>query len=377
MDFSKLANYIDTLPALHVPAADIIVYRDHELVFRHMAGYRDMEKKVPVDGNETYNLFSCSKVMTTCAVMQLISAGKLGLDDAVSAYLPAFEELKVETEGGVTPAKTKLTIRHLMSMQGGLDYDLSAPAIVAENNRNSGMGSTLQLVNAMAQKPLHFEPGTDFMYSLCHDVLGAVIEVVSGMKFSEYLKANIWDKVGMMNTGFVFKEEMRATHAAQCFFEGFDKPLRVLAPDDIAYRLSPVYESGGAGLISCTEDYAKFADALACGGKTKSGEQILSPEMIRLWSTPQLCEKGQKTFDGWNRVGYGYALGVRTRIDDKHGRKGPVGEFGWDGAAGSYVFADPVNHISAFFAMHVRNFGYCYDVIHPTIQTLVYEGFGF
>ena len=100
---------------------------------------------------------------------------------------------------------------------------------------------------------------------------------------------------------------------------------------------------------------------------------ILHPEMIQLWSANQLTAHSRHTFNEWNRRGYSYALGVRTRVDLSVGGPGSIGEFGWDGAAGSWTMIDPANHLSAFFAMHVRNCGYAYDVIHPTIRGLIYE----
>ena len=107
----------------------------------------------------------------------------------------------------------------------------------------------------------------------------------------------------------------------------------------------------------------------------KDGQQILSPEMIQLWRANQLTPCSRRSFDLWNRKGYSYALGVRTRVDLTLGGAGNLGEFGWDGAAGSWTMIDPDQHLSAFYAMHVRNFGYAYDVIHPTVRSLIYEGY--
>ena len=123
MNFEKLETYLDTLKEKMVPACDMVVYHDHTPVFRHMAGYRDAGNTVPLAGNETYCLYSCTKVFTTCAVMQLAERGLLNLDDPVSMYLPAYGSLKVNTEDGPVPAQRTLTIRHLMSMQSGLNYD--------------------------------------------------------------------------------------------------------------------------------------------------------------------------------------------------------------------------------------------------------------
>ena len=139
-------------------------------------------------------------------------------------------------------------------------------------------------------------------------------------------------------------------------------------------RVDDYTYGGGAGLLSDVKDYITFVDTLACNGVSRQGVRILSPEMIQLWSANQLAAKSRQTFDQWNRKGYSYALGVRTRVEADLGGKGQVGEFGWDGAASAWNMVDPVNHVSAYFAMHVRNYGYSYDVIHPKIRDLIYRG---
>ena len=373
MRFAKLAAYIDTLPSVGVPGCDLIVYRDHEQIFRRTAGFRDAERTQPMRGDETYWLFSCSKVFTTCAAMQLIEAGKLHPDDLVSAYLPAYAELRVrEADGGLRPARRQMTVRHLLSMQSGLDYDLEAPAIRAALERTGGRATTREIADALASAPLQFDPGEDFLYSLSHDVLAAVIEVASGERFSAYLQAHILLPLGIRDMGFALTDDLMPRQCAiyQCDESGRE----VLCPaDSNNYRLTPSFESGGAGLIASAEDVAAFADALACGGVGGNGARLLLPETIQLWTANQLGPKARRTFDLWNRRGYSYALGVRTRVQDSADGRGQLGEFGWDGAAGSWVLIDPVNHISAFYAMHVRNFGYCYEVIHPKLRELIYE----
>ena len=184
MDFSRLTAYLDSLATVGVPGCDLAVYRDHEQVYRHAAGHRDARKEQPMRGDETYCLYSCTKVFTTCAAMQLIGEGRLSLDDPVSDYLPAYGHLTVRDGEAVRPAKRVMTVRHLMSLQSGLDYDLATPAMQKVMAETGGLATTRQLVDARAQDPLCFEPGTDFLYSTSHDVLAAVIEVVSGQSFS-------------------------------------------------------------------------------------------------------------------------------------------------------------------------------------------------
>ena len=373
MNFTKVTQYMDSLVnEIGIPSVDMIVYRDHQELYRHMAGHKDVEKKIALRGDETYNLYSATKVITTCAVMQLVEQGKINLDDPVAAYIPAFAHMTVKDGDGVRPARRVMTIRHLMSMQSGLNYDGDTPAIRKLLEEKQNMVSTRELVEAKAKDPLEFEPGTNFLYSLSHDVLAVVIEAVSGMKFSEYLTKHIFTPLGMSTIGFALSKNDWDRQCAQYVYNGETKAFEPMPAHDLSYRYTPLYESGGAGLISDVKDYITFADAIACGGVSKDGKRIISPEMIQLWRANQLGPESRKSFDAWNRKGYSYALGVRTRVDNSIGGRGSVGEFGWDGAACAYTAIDPHTHLSIFFAMHVRNFGYCYDTIHPALRDLVY-----
>lgn len=376
MNFQKLTEYVDQMSRVGVPGCDLALYRDHEPIYRHFSGHSDEAGQTPMNGEETYCLYSCTKVFTTCAAMQLIGAGKLALDAPVSRYLPAYEHLTVKDGDEIRPAKRVMTVRHLMSMQGGLDYDLNAAPIREALAAHPEGATTRQLVDALARKPLCFEPGERFQYSLCHDVLAAVIEVVSGLRFSQYLKENIFAPLGLDTISFSFTPAIRDHLCAQYIYNHDTKRPESQPRDSLPYRLDAAYESGGAGLISNVRDYALLADALACDGIGWTGEKILSPEMIRLWSTDQLGPESRRLFDQWKRLGYSYALGVRTRVDTSVGGRGPLGEFGWDGAAGAWTFIDPIHHLSGFYAQHVRGFGYAYDVIHPTLRNLIYEGLG-
>ena len=325
-------------------------------------------------GDEAYLLYSATKVFTTCAAMQLIEQGKLGLDDPVSAYLPAYARLTVKDGDGARPAKTVMTVRHLMSMQSGLNYNTETPAIERVMKENDQRATTRQIAEAKAEDPLDFDPGTDFQYSFSHDVLAAVIEAASGLRFSEYLRENIWEPLHIHGMAMRINDDLRKRLCALYAYDPATYSLKERTREEIEERFNPEYESGGGGMIGGVGDYITFADALACGGRGKDGAFILSPETIQLWSANQLCPRGRRSFDGWHRLGYSYALGVRTRVNDRIGGPGALGEFGWDGAAGAWVMIDPSNRLSAVFGMHVLNYGYNFDVIHPTLRGLIYEG---
>lgn len=374
MDLTRLTAYVDSLASVGVPGCDLAVFRDHEPVYRHAAGFSDAGGTRPMTGGETYWLYSATKVFTNCAVLQLIERGELNLDDPVGAILPAYAHLTVREGQALRPAVRTLTLRHLMSMQSGLDYDMDTPTPRALLQKQGGHATTRQLVDARAGDPLCFEPGTDFFYSLSHDVLAAVIEEVSGLRFSEYLKQNIFDPLKLRCVGFFPDAAVLDRMCAQYTFDEASGRAVPCAKADNSYRFSPEYESGGAGLYGDVDSYIAFADALACGGVGKNGARILSPEMIQLWSANQLGPRARASFDTWGREGYSYALGVRTRVAIFPGSRGQIGEFGWDGAAGAWTMIDPIHRLSAFFAMHMRDFAYCYDVIHPRLRDLIYEG---
>lgn len=373
MCFDKLTAYLDSLDEVCIYSRDLMIYRDHEPIYRHFSGHNDHARITPMNGNETYWLFSCTKVITTCAAMQLVEQGKLQLDAPVSDYLPAYAHLNVLDGDTVCPARAVMTIRHLMSMQAGLDYDLQAPALQEVVKAHPQGATTRQIADAIALKPLAFEPGTRFGYSLCHDVLAAVVEVISGQRFADYVQDHIIAPLGLPTMTFILNPALQARMCAKYWYNHEEKTA-LPAKDDawMPFILSPNHDSGGAGIISDVQDYALFADALACGGVGKTGARLLRPETIDLWRQDQLCPQAKKDFEWWGKPGYSYALGVRTRISLETGGAGALGEFGWDGAAGAWMFADPKNHLSAFLAENVQ-YNALSGSVHSTIRSMIYE----
>lgn len=375
MDFTNLKNYMNRLVnEYHTPGVDCIVYKDHEIIFRYYAGMKDIENNKEMTGNELYLIFSMTKMLTCTAALQLFEQGKYKLDDPISKYLPEFKKMKIsydeidsesaskvttgstigedskKTESGY--AQNKITVKHLFTMGAGLDYALYDEPIM--NALNSGKTSTRELVRAMSEKVLGFEPGTRYNYSLCHDVLGALIEIWSGEKLGDYMRKNIFEPLGMKNTffGVPEDEEKLEKMAARYTYEN-GKPKRLNL--ECAYNLSKEYQSGGAGLTSCTEDYALFLDAFACGGIGKNGNRILMHETVNLIKTNHLQGRQCEDFNQL-RPGYGYGLGVRTHINKEESKSlSPLGEFGWDGAAGAFSMVDTENKLSLTYFQHIHD----------------------
>lgn len=353
----------DALKNHQIPCSDIAVSVDGKMVYRYMNGTRDDEQIVPIKGDELYYLYSASKPITCTAALQLYEKGLIDLEDTVDKFIPEYKNLLVKTEDGIVPAKNAMKIKHLFTMTSGLSYDLTTPEICGQISKNPE-STTLDLVKAMAKTPLEFEPGTHYLYSLSHDVLAAVVEVVSGMSYGEYLQKNIFDVCGMKNTYVGCPEGVRERIVSQYLYdENGDKTS--LMEKENNYILTPKYQSGGAGLVSCVDDYMLFQNALI-GGK------LLKSDTVELMRQDHLSEVEYNDFQNFKQV-YSYGLGVRTNIADKFSVKG---EFGWDGAAGAYGIMDPDNHLVVFYVTHVRNRGYMYSDLHPQIRDAVYHELG-
>ncbi len=411
MNFERITEYLDSLTEGGVPSVDCMIMKDHQVLYRHLKGTSDHERTIPVREDQLYLMFSMTKIQTMTAFMQLVEKGKISLDDEVGKYLPAYRKLMVEnplanTEDlpeerepkiGANAAvllKEPLRIRHLISMQSGLDYDLERPGIRRVLSEKGDAATTRELVDAFPESPLKFVPGTHFLYSLSHDVAAAIIEVVSGEFFGDYLKKHIWDPLGMEHTFFAsplneeltnrgkiqsgaVKEEDGGfpwTLADQYILNEASGRIVPMEPS-CNYQLSKAYESGGAGLISCTQDYAILGDAIACGGTGRNGARILKPETVELIKQNLLGPDSQNDIEtSMGRVGYGYGCGMQVLMyPEKIGSPAPAGVFGWDGAAGSCLIMDSISHTCLVYTMHVRGYGPAYGVIHPRLRDLMYE----
>ena len=368
----KMTAYLDSLLDLGIPSVDLIVYQDHQQIYRHMNGTVNTEKTQPVAADQRYLMFSMTKVQTMTALMQLVEQGKLSLEDEVAKYLPAYKDVKVKTENGEEALKWPLKVRHLVSMQSGLDYDLNRPGIVRVLNEKGQKATTREIVDAFAESPLLFQPGTHFCYSLSHDVAAAVLEVVTGMSFGEYLKKNVWEPLGMKNTFFAKPDNTALERLAQQYI--CDETGIVPMEQTCNYQLSESYESGGAGLVSCTEDYAILADAIACGGISAKGVRILKPESVERFKQNLLYSDSMNDIARtMGRVGYGYGCGMQILLNPEMvGSPAPAGVFGWDGAAGACIQMDTASKTSFVYIMHVRNCGMAYGVIHPKLRDMVF-----
>lgn len=366
MNFEYMKNFMDSLTEWIIPGNSVVIYKDGKKVFEYSSGYSDLEKKIKKTGEEQLYIYSCSKVATVTAALQLYEQGKFLLSDPLYEYLPELKKMYVKDGDRIKAAENPITIRDLFTMTAGLSYATNTPAFEKARKLTDGKMDTRTVIKCLAEEPLLFEPGARWNYSLCHDVLAVLAEVVSGMRFSEYMKKNIFEPLDMNNSYYHAPNDVIIS--PQYIYEIQDtKNIVELQQKEHtsgvvkrAYGNELVfgenYDSGGAGIITTVDDYAKFAAALANSGTGLNNNRILSSATVKLMKTNQLNEAQRKTMN-WRRLrGYGYGLGVRTLIDKaESGSNSSIGEIGWGGAAGATIIADTEEKVALFYAHHMLN----------------------
>ena len=334
------------------------IMQNDEVRFEGSFGYADIENKILMSSENTiFPIASMSKVITVAGIMQLYEQGLFKMWDPVSEYLPGFKNTKIARENPdgsymIVDAKEEITLRQLFTMTSGVPYpwgDTAAGRIRIEKEKEyaeSGkpVPGNVEYCNLVGQLPLAFEPGEKWMYGFSIDVLGAVIEVLSGKTLGVYLKENIFEPLGMKNTGFYVPAENHSRIATLYHIQ------EKLKPEGRDYPASkPAFESGGGGLFSTIGDYSRFAQMLLHGG-TLDHVRILGRKTVDLISTDHLTPEQRKS-DSWDtQRGYGYGLGVRVMTNPElAGINGSVGEWGWDGAFGNWFCVDPKENLTCVY----------------------------
>ena len=372
MNFEPMKAFMDRLTSWRIPGNSVSVCVNNKEVFNYQSGYADLENQIKMTPDKLFNIYSCSKVTTVTAALQLYEKGYFLLDDPLYDFIPAFREMYIkDSEGNRTKSENPITLRHLFTMTSGLTYNMDTLAIKEAIKNGNGKAETLDIVNAIAKSSLSFEPGTAWQYSLSHDVLAGVVEVISGKKFRSYVKENIFEPLGM-NESYYCNEGVRDKMAEQYKYVNTKESDLVKLQSETdnksignvvnvgkanEHAFSTEHDSGGAGITTSVGDYSKLASALANFGLGASGERILSKGTVELLRTNQLNNPELLKNFNWSQLkGYGYGLGVRTLTDKaKSGSTGNIGEFGWGGAAGATVLVDPDIGLSVFYTHHMLN----------------------
>ncbi len=354
MNFQKVDNFANGIVGDKIPGISIIVTEGTEQIYKNSFGVSDIDSKSPMNEDVIVNFYSMTKPITCVAALQLFEQGKFLLDDPLYRYIPEFKDVVVKNENGeLTPSEKPILIKDLFCMTSGYDYNLESEELCALKAKNNKM-PTVEAIKALAKTPLIFTPGEKWKYGLSHDILAALVEVISGQRYSEYVRDNIFIPLGMNNSGF-HKSELGKEIASQYEYNT-QKGKSEKISNSCVYRFGSEYDSGGAGLISCAKDYSLFAMALANGGIGSNGNRIIGSRTLELMGRNHLTDEQIRATDYEEQKGYGYGLGVRVLVDGaKAGTNASEGEFGWNGAAGGYMLIDLKRKLSIVSVQHVLN----------------------
>ena len=335
----------------NVAGMSAMVFQGGHEQFFGTAGLADREQGRPIARDTIFRLFSMSKPVTSAACMLLVERGELDLCTPVGDYLPQYANMKVCSPDGLVPAERPVLVMDLMSMSSGLSYpgnsdesDRAVARVFDEEQRRMDAGdpmTTQQLMAAVGECPLAFQPGLAWRYGLSADVVAAVVEKVSGMRFGEFLQQELFGPLGMVDTGFWVPPE-KMNRFAQVY-RRHDDGLKPFLGRNLAvgrYDVPPAYEAGGAGLVSTVDDYMRFARMLLGEGMLE-GTRVFSPRTVALMRQPQL--PAEKLGNYWEAP-QGYEYGHLMRVMVRDGWCAGLcshGEFGWDGWLGTYFTVAP------------------------------------
>lgn len=348
-----------------LPGSITLVARHGQACLLDIAGQRDLERGTPMTADTIFRLYSMSKPITSIALMTLFERGLFALDDPVHRFIPSWRGLAVRKAGAfplfeTEPCARPMTIRDLLRHTSGLTYDFLRESNIDYAYRklqvgNPTPGYTLQdMIDQLAQLPLEFSPGASWNYSLATDVLGHLIEVLSGQSLPEYLQQTLFEPLGMVDTAFNIAPE-KVDRLASCYERDAAKKL-VLNDDgqDSQFR-DRVFWSGGGGLLSTVPDYYRFCQMLL-GGGSLDGQRVIGSRTLEYMTANHLpggvdlSAIAMGSFSETQYEGVGFGLGFASKIDPiKNGNPTSHGSFFWGGLASTLFWVDPAEELVVIF----------------------------
>jgi CubicO group peptidase (beta-lactamase class C family) len=356
-----------------IPGAVVLIARNGKVAYLEAIGFQDREKKVPMSTDAIFQIASMTKPFTSVAIMMLVEEGKILLSDPASVYLPEFKTLQVGVEKinvatgnaelSLEPAQRQMTIQDLLRHTSGLTYSFLGKSLVKEAYSEAKVfdpNQTLaEFVTKLSKLPLAHQPGTTWDYSMSTDVLGRIVEVVSGVPFDQFIADRIVKPLRLSDTGFFVAEEKAGRVARPQVDPATGKPPPIA---DVTKR--PNWMSGGGGMVSTASDYVRFSQMLLNGGEL-DGARLLSPHTVALMTSDQTppdiaySREALQIFEPLGiaptpRDGQGFGLGfmVRTRTGQNM-VPGSPGVFYWQGAWGTAFWVDPKEKLIAVLLVQV------------------------
>ena len=370
-----------------LPCAQVQVLRKGEVVHEAVMGQADRERQVALTRDAVYRIYSMTKPITSLAFMMLVEEGKVALDDPVTRFIPEWKHLGVYSAGTgpwvTTPTARPMQMVDLLRHTSGLTYGFqmrtnvdAAYRTLKVADRDRSLDVT-RFVDELSRLPLEFSPGDAWNYSISTDVLGVLIERITGRPFQDDLKSRIFDPLQMHETSFVVRED-QADRFAACYLPTPQGGMNLLDdPQKSAFLKSPTFYSGGGGLVSTADDYMKFCRMLLAGGEA-NGHRLISPATLRLMTAnhlpggKDLTALSRSLFSESTNAGVGFGLGFAVVFDPVSAMvPSSQGEYYWGGAASTAFWIDPVEDIAVVFMTQLL--GSSTYPVRRELRTLVYS----
>jgi CubicO group peptidase (beta-lactamase class C family) len=373
------------------------VFRKGELVHTGMSGFMDIERNKPMREDAIFRIYSMTKPITAVALMMCVEEGLLGLDDAVATHIPSWKKLGVYMSGMptlladqppaflTTPVERPMKVVDLVTHTSGLTYGFMMRTAVDAAYRKLKIndfqtpGGLETFIEQLSTLPLEFSPGTQWNYSVSIDVMGYLVQKLSGMSFGEFLRTRLFEPLGMVDTAFWCPPE-KLDRFTSCYQPRQGGGLKVQDDGQAStYARPPELESGGGGLVSTVHDYMRFCRMMLNGG-TLEGVQILSPKTVQLFSLNHLPD-GKELADMappgmFSEAGYsgaGFSIGCGVNVDVAKTRlPGSLGEYYWGGAASTAFWIDPKEDLTVVFMTQVMGSD-ARLTLRRDLRTLVYS----
>ena len=381
-DPARASRLLDILQAEvakgRLPGAVAMIARNGKVVLHEAIGQRDPVSGAAMHKDAIFRIYSMTKPLVSVATMQLVEQGRLFLSDPVARYLPAFAKVQVaHIENGqmqLRRPRAAITVYDLLRHTAGMTYEFLGQAPVQKIYDEAGLRTTTrghsnaQFAELLANMPLMFEPGSIWEYSRSTDVLGALLEVVSGQSLGRLLQEQVLGPLGMVDTAFYVPPDQQH-RIAQAFAHDPDggTPMELIDLTEV-----PKLESGGGGLGGTVADYARFCQCMLNGGEL-DGQRLLSPHTVRFMTSDHLGRMGQnRTENAGNMLapGTGFGLGFSVRLaDGLDTAPGSVGLYSWGGIAGTTFWVDPKEHMFAILMIQAPNQREYY---RPLFRNMVY-----
>ena len=365
-----------------IPGGVLLIQQHGKQVYLESFGVRDPGSTQPMTADTIFQIYSMSKAVTSVAAMMLVDDGKLSLDDPVSKYIHSFADAKVgvdpSDEAGkhplkLEPLKRPITIRDLLRHTSGITYgffgETAVQKLYADPLLYAGDFDNAEFADRIASLPLADQPGVRWNYSHSTDVLGRVVEVVSGQTLYQFEKQRLFDPLGMTETEYLLADQAKWPRLAKPFPADRFRVAGIRDP-----TVPRRWESGGAGLVSTAADYARFLQMLLNRGQL-DGRRYLKPETVAQMTSDQIGPETGIIHDPFYFPGpsSGFGLGFAVRTVPPPNTTWPLGEYRWDGAGGAFYFVDPQDDLLVVFMVHAPTQG---GRIQLALKTIMFEALG-